>query len=75
MHALHVLVLRMLVDTSDPHALRGCLRQVPDGSDLTFSDEKGLLALLHQVAEKGKSEDEKSALISNNDLLDDTFHT
>jgi hypothetical protein len=43
-------VLRLLVDTDDPQALRGMIRTV-GSAEHTFADEQTLLALLRQMME------------------------
>jgi hypothetical protein len=42
-------VLRLLVDTDDPQALRGALRAVGGAEEHTFADGQALLAQLRQM--------------------------
>lgn len=49
MRTTHALILRLLVDTDEPGALRGVLRPVGDPGEHPFTDESSLLALLRQA--------------------------
>jgi len=42
-------VLRMLIDTEEPNALRGAVRTVANDEEHPFADERALLALLRQM--------------------------
>lgn len=53
MHAVHVFVIRVLVDGGESQTLRGTLRLLPDGTDLPFTGEAGLLNTLRQAAFNG----------------------
>jgi hypothetical protein len=62
MRTTHTFILRLLVNSSEPEALRGDLRPLPEGETQTFSDEQALLALLHRLASPARespSEGEK----------------
>ena len=60
MRTTQAFVLRLLVDTDDPQALRSALRAVGSAEEHTFADGQTLLALLRQmtnrVAEAGRPE-------------------
>ena len=67
-------VVRLLVDTDDPHALRGMIRAVGSAEEHMFADGQTLLALLHQItgraAEAGRPErhdDSGTALTAQTD--------
>jgi len=71
-------VLRLLVDTDDPQALRGMIRTVGSAEEHAFADEQALLALLRQVmrrvAEAGRPElhdDSGTALTAQTDRQSD----
>lgn len=49
MRTTRTFVLRLLVDSEDPTALRGALQPVPEGEAQPFSDEVALLALLRRL--------------------------
>jgi len=49
MRTIQTFILRLLVDSSEPEALRGDLRPVPEGEAQPFPDEQALLALLHRM--------------------------
>ncbi len=42
-----VYVLRLLIDENNPEGLRGVLRNVISGDEQSFSNEQGLIELLH----------------------------
>ena len=42
-------ILRLLVNSAEPEALRGDLRAMPEGEAQPFPDEQALLALLHRI--------------------------
>lgn len=50
MRTIHTFVLRLLVDSDDPRALRGAIHAVASDEELTFADEAALLARLRQLA-------------------------
>jgi len=52
MRMIHTFVLRLLVDTDDPQALRGALRAVGGAEEHTFADGQTLLALLRQMTKE-----------------------
>ncbi len=49
MRAIHTFILRLLVNSAEPHALRGDLRPLPEGEPTPFADEEALLALLRRM--------------------------
>ncbi len=49
MRATHTFILRLLVNSAEPQALRGDLRPLPEGEPMPFADEEALLALLHRM--------------------------
>jgi len=49
MRTTHTFVLRLLVNSAEPEALRGDLRPLPEGEAQPFPDEQALLALLHRL--------------------------
>jgi hypothetical protein len=64
MREIRTFVLRLLVDSNEPDALRGVLRAVAGDEELFFADEETLVALLHQVgrpSEDAAAGSEKSA--------------
>jgi hypothetical protein len=64
MRATLTFVLRLLVDTGDPQALRGILRTVGSAEDRTFADGQALLALLRQIADvKSKTANRQNQVI------------
>jgi hypothetical protein len=49
MRVIRTIILRLLIDTDQPHSLHGVLQTV-GGSDLhSFTDDRSLLALLHRL--------------------------
>ena len=50
LRATRTFILRLLVDSAGPEALRGDLRPMPEGEAQPFPDEQALLALLHRLA-------------------------
>lgn len=57
MRATRTFILRLMVNSAEPQALRGDLRPVPEGEPMPFADEEALLALLRQiVAESTQSQ-------------------
>ncbi|MEA3334857.1 MAG: hypothetical protein U9R25_03040 [Chloroflexota bacterium] len=50
MREIQTFVLRLLVDTDEPHALRGVLRAVVDDEEHSFTDEESLLPLLLRMS-------------------------
>ena len=49
MRVIHTFILRLLVNSAEPQALRGDLRPLPEGDAQPFTDEQALLALLRQI--------------------------
>lgn len=49
-------ILRLLLDSDDRDALRGALRSVAHGEELTFASEAALLTLLRQMARRVEEE-------------------
>ena len=49
MHTIQTFILRLLVDTDEPQALRGTVRSVTDDEKHSFTDGSSLLALLHRL--------------------------
>lgn len=49
MRTTFTFVLYLLIDTDEPARLRGALRPVVNEAEYSFSDEQGLLDLLHQM--------------------------
>jgi hypothetical protein len=43
-------ILRLLVDTEEPHTLRGVIRAVADDQEQTFADGQALLTLLRRIS-------------------------
>lgn len=50
MRTVQTFILRLLVDPDEPDVLRGALQPMPEGEPQPFTDEAGLLALLHRYA-------------------------
>ncbi len=48
MRKTNVYVLRLVVDEAEPGALRGMLRNVKTGEEISFSNEQALLKLLRE---------------------------
>ena len=51
MREIRTFILRLLVDSDDPHVLRGALRPVDGDDERSFADERALLALLYQMGQ------------------------
>jgi len=49
MRTVQTFILRLLVNSAEPEALRGDLRAIPEGEAQPFPDEQALLALLRQI--------------------------
>lgn len=49
LRTVHTLILRLLVNSSEPEVLRGDVRLLPEGEPLPFADEQKLLILLHGI--------------------------
>ena len=49
MRTINTIILRLLVDTDQPQALRGTLNAVVDGNLYSFADEKSLIKLLYRI--------------------------
>ena len=49
MRTIRTFVLRLLIDSTEPEALRGDLRPMPEGEPIPFADEQALLALLRRL--------------------------
>jgi len=49
LRVIRTFILRLLVNSSEPDALRGALQPVPEGEAQSFADEQGLLALLRRL--------------------------
>ena len=56
MRAIHVVVIRLFVDSDQPGAVRGAAQPIPDGLSRTFGNEEALLTLLRQWATPAKAE-------------------
>jgi hypothetical protein len=50
LRVIRTFILRLLVNSAEPQALRGDLRPLPEGEAQPFPDEQALLALLHRLA-------------------------
>jgi hypothetical protein len=50
LRVIRTFILRLLVNSAEPQALRGDLRPLPEGEAQLFPDEQALLALLHRMA-------------------------
>ena len=50
MRVIRTFILRLLVNSAEPQALRGDLRPLPEGEAQPFPDEQALLALLRRLA-------------------------
>ena len=53
MRTIKTIILRLLVDTDQPQALRGMLNAVADNQLHHFTDEQSLLALLQNIISRG----------------------
>ncbi|MCX7682400.1 MAG: hypothetical protein N2508_10660 [Anaerolineae bacterium] len=51
MRTTQTFVLHLLTDTDEPQALRGTLRLVASGEEVTFTDGPALLTLLCRMAQ------------------------
>jgi hypothetical protein len=49
LRSIQTFILRLLLDTEDPHTLRGALRSVADDEDQPFASGESLVDLLHQL--------------------------
>ena len=49
MRSLYAFILRLLVDSEAPNALRGSLSAVPRGPSYSFADARGLIRLLDEM--------------------------
>jgi hypothetical protein len=49
MRTIRTFVLRLLVDTNEPQALRGTVRSVADDEERSFTDGPSLLVLLRRL--------------------------
>jgi hypothetical protein len=49
MRTIETYILRLLLDTEEPHTLRGAIRAVADDEEQTFADGQALLALLRRM--------------------------
>jgi hypothetical protein len=49
MRTIKTIFLRLLVDTEQPHALRGVLHAVSEDVQHPFTDEQSLVSLLQQI--------------------------
>lgn len=56
MRTVRTFILRLLLDSDDPTALRGALRAVDAAEEHTFADAERLLALLTAEAASAASE-------------------
>jgi len=65
LRVIRTFILRLLVNSAGPEALRGDLRAMPEGEAQPFPDEQALLALLRQLVvespqkARGKVDDEQ----------------
>ncbi len=67
MRATRTFILRLLVNSTEPEALRGDLRPMPEGEAQPFPDEQALLALLHRLlSPAGESPPPGEKCIGNN---------
>ena len=53
MRAIRTIILRLLIDPEQPHALRGVLHAVEEETKHPFADAPSLLALLEQISTNG----------------------
>jgi len=51
MRRIQTFILRLLLDTDDPHVLRGALRSVADDEDHPFASAQSLVNLLHELTD------------------------
>ena len=65
-----VYILRLLVDETEPGALRGILRDVSSGEERAFTSEQGLLDWLHLQA--GRSSEPADANQTNQSQRSDS---
>jgi hypothetical protein len=56
MRTIQTYILRLLLDTEDPHTVRGVIRAVADDEEQPFADDQALLILLHRMSERSLSE-------------------
>jgi hypothetical protein len=66
LRVIRTFILRLLVNSAEPQALRGDLRPLPEGEAQPFPDEQALLALLRRLTGEtaepsGKGTDETSS--------------
>lgn len=52
---MRTFVLRILVDETDPEALRGVLRSIADGEERPFESQQNFLELLRAACSEDKS--------------------
>jgi len=48
-HSVQTFILRLLIDPTEPDALRGAVEPVPEGESRSFASDQALLALLRQM--------------------------
>ena len=49
MRLTRTIILRLLIDTDQPHSLHGVLQAVGCSDQHSFTDDRSLLALLHRL--------------------------
>lgn len=68
MRTIRTFVLRLLIDTDEPHtAVRGVLRAVADGSEYPFADAQTLLGLLQDLSTPTSEEGDTKWTLSKAD--------
>lgn len=60
MRKIKILILRLLCDPEMPLEMRGSIQSLEESSQVPFSDEQSLLALLHQVEATSQGNKRKS---------------
>ena len=62
MRTIQTFVLRLLVNTEEPQALRGAVRCVSDNEERTFADAQSLLALLRGMRQTADPDNVEKSL-------------
>jgi hypothetical protein len=58
MRTIQTYILRLLVDSDEPHTVRGAIRAVADGEEQAFADGQALLALLCRLYGQASSRED-----------------
>ena len=70
MRLIRTIILRLLIDTDQPQALRGVLQDVGEGEQHSFTDEQSLLEALQWLSMKGEAAAGESERLENSWQVD-----